>query len=104
LIDEKWVESSITPSEPYLMPGVSEKIPLGYGYQWWIPGKEENISEVEGDFLAIGVYNQFMYVSPKFNIVIVRNSAYPHYDDDSILSELQSVSLFRTIAKHFAAL
>ena len=46
---------------------------MGYGYQWWIP------EEPDGDYLAIGVYNQFIYVYPKYRVVIAKSSAYPAF-------------------------
>lgn len=39
---------------------------LGYGYQWWIFEGEE------GEFLVIGVYNQFVFVNLICGIVIVK--------------------------------
>ncbi len=38
---------------------------LGYQYQWWIPNKK-------GDFMAEGILGQFIFVSPKENLIIVR--------------------------------
>lgn len=67
---------------------------MGYGYQWWIP------AEPDGDYLAIGVYNQFVYVNPKHNVVIAKNSANAHYVEDDYISEPQSVALFRAIVDH----
>ena len=97
IINEKWIVDSVTPDSSHLMPGVN-KFPLGYGYQWWVPGCEHNITQICDDYLAIGIYNQFIYVSPKNKIVIAKNSAYVNYDKDSELSELESISMFRTIA------
>jgi CubicO group peptidase (beta-lactamase class C family) len=31
---------------------------FGYGYKWWIS------EEPQGDFLAIGVWGQYIYVDP----------------------------------------
>lgn len=66
---------------------------LGYGYQWWIP------QNPEGDFLGIGVYNQFLYVHPEYNVVIAKTSAYAHYDVDGFDRELETIEVFRAIAK-----
>ncbi len=46
----------------------------GYGYQWWI--------DPDGSFQAIGIYGQMIFVSPKENLVIVLNSAWPKADMD----------------------
>ena len=57
----------------------SNFLELGYGYQWWIPeGKQ-------GEFLAVGVYNQFIYVNPTTHTVIVKHSANPGFTTDSDL-------------------
>ena len=94
IVPEQWVIDSVTPDAPHLMPGdnplSTEK--MGYGYQWWIP------VEPDGEFLAVGIYNQFIYVYPKLNVVIAKNSAYPGYTDD-YESEYETVEMFRAIAK-----
>ena len=66
---------------------------LGYGYQWWIP---EN---PDGDFLALGINGQAVYVYPRYNIVIARTAAYPDYNVDGIEMEIESIDFFRAIAK-----
>ena len=65
LVQSNWVKASTTPDAPHLMPGENplSDFPLGYGYQWWIP-------DDSGDFTAIGVYNQFVYVSPNKAVVV----------------------------------
>jgi len=76
IIPAEWVRASITPDAPHLQPGQNplSNWVLGYGYQWWLP---EN---PEGDFLAIGVYGQFLYVHPRHGVVIARSSAYADYN------------------------
>ncbi len=100
VVPAQWVRDSVTPDAPHLRPGVNEAsgFPLGYGYQWWIP---EN---PEGDFLAIGIYNQFIYVHPEHNVVIAKTSAYADYDVDGVEKELESIALFRAIARHVDAM
>jgi CubicO group peptidase (beta-lactamase class C family) len=95
IVPADWVRASVNPTEPHLLPGkrpTSDWV-LGYGYQWWIP---EN---PDGDFLAIGIYNQFIYVYPKYNVVIAKTSAYADYDVDGEAKELESIAFFRAIAK-----
>ena len=72
------------------MPGVPE---LGYAYQFWIPQGEE------GEYIAIGVYGQFIYINPMRRVVIAKNSAYVHYKDDGELKEYESIEAFRTISR-----
>ena len=40
----------------------------GYGYQWWLGDGDR------GDFLAVGILGQYVYVSPRDNVVIAQNS------------------------------
>lgn len=104
LVPEKWVRDSLTPDAPYLMPGdqPGHDYPWGYGYQWWLPGSEADHNVIEGDFVALGIYNQFIYVNPKHRIVIARNSAYPRYKEDTRESEQLAIACFRKIAQAFA--
>jgi len=93
-----WIRASVTPSAPHLQPGAnaaSDSV-MGYGYQWWIP------EAPDGDFLAIGIHNQFIYVYPKYGVVIAKSSAYPDYVKDGRQKELESVAVFRAIARGLA--
>ncbi len=105
LIDEQWINDSISCTKSHLKPSYPEK--FGYGYQWWLLGNNENINESQSDYMAIGVYGQFIYVNPESKIVIAMNSANPNYNkqinkDCSNTGEIQAVEVFRTIAKHFS--
>ena len=96
IIPEKWVDESVRPDAPHLMPGENpmSDYPLGYGYQWWIPDES-------GDYMAIGVYNQFIYVSPNNNSVVVQLAANKIYGVDAIdttVSEFESIAFLRTLA------
>ena len=96
IIPEKWVDESVRPDAPHLMPGENSMsdYPLGYGYQWWIPDES-------GDYMAIGVYNQFIYVSPKNNSVVVQLAANKIYGVDAFettVSEFESIAFLRTLA------
>ena len=96
LVPASWVKASVTPDAPHLMPGRNNpdsSFPMGYGYQWWIP---EN---PEGDFLAIGIYGQFIYVHPGHKVVIAKTSAYVDYNNSGEEMEFESVEAFRAIAR-----
>ena len=95
IVPEKWVKDSTTPDAPHLMPGENPASGwvLGYGYQWWIP---EN---PDGEFMAIGIYGQAIYIYPRHNIVIVKTSAFPDYNAEGSAMELESIEFFRAIAK-----
>lgn len=96
LVSPAWVTASVTPDAPHLMPGrdnPNSSWPMGYGYQWWIP---EN---PEGDFTAIGIYGQFIYVHPVHNVVIAKTSAYVDYNNSGDEMEFESMEAFRAISR-----
>ncbi len=96
IVPGQWVVASVTPDAPHLMPGEnpdSDYI-LGYGYQWWV------LDGDQGEYSAIGVYNQFIYVHPPSRTVIVKlsaNSKYGLTNDESSYQELETFELFREI-------
>lgn len=94
----QWVHASVTPDAPHLQPGErpSSYWVLGYGYQWWIPLRPE------GDFLAIGIYGQYIYVHPVYRVVIAKSSAYKDYKIDGKDKHLQAIEMFRAIARSLA--
>ena len=89
IVPEAWVHASITPDAPHLMPGDDR---MGYGYQWWIPAGSD------GDFMALGVYGQNIYVDPKSELVIVKNSADLDFQKNGFENGRIAVALWRTIA------
>lgn len=99
-----WVKKSVTPDDAHLQPGVNEGYNLwGYGYHIWVLGREDDPTQVAGDYAFVGIYNQFVYVSPQHNVVIARNSAYPDYGTgDDLPSEAKAIACFRAIAEHSA--
>lgn len=98
IVPFSWVRASITPDAPHLQPGdnPASSWVLGYGYQWWIP------QQPDGDYLAIGIYNQFIYVYPRYKAVIAKSSAYPWYNVDGDDKELETIAVFRAITRHWA--
>lgn len=96
IVPAAWVKASITPDAPHLIPGNpnSADSSLGYGYQWWIP------ESTEGEFMAIGVFHQMIYINPTTQTVIVKNSANPRYLNYANVYANESVTLelFREIA------
>ena len=98
VIPESWVQQSVTPDAPHLMPGKRDTADtnLGYGYQWWLP---ENADQ---EFMAIGIYDQFIYIDKKSNVVIVKNSAYIGFTDNDYQSTDESVAFFRSVVKHLS--
>ena len=96
IVPAAWIRASTIPGKPHLQPGRqpgSASI-FGYGYQWWTPPDGD-----EGEFSAIGVYNQFIYVNPARRVVIAKTSANRAYGkDESTDREVESLVVFRTIA------
>ncbi len=91
ILPEKWVQDSFDVSSEYSTPGSIHDAynVIGYGYQWWIPEGEE------GEFMAIGVYGQWIYVNPKHQVIIVKTSADPDFMSQDY--ELKHVEFFRAI-------
>ena len=93
IVPAQWVTDSTTPDAPHLKPGKREtsKQNLGYGYQWWIP---ENANR---EFMAIGIYDQFVYINQEAGLVIVKNSANTDFMDNEFESTTETVEVFRSI-------
>ena len=94
IVPADWVSASIVADAPHLVPGdnPASDWPLGYGHQWWIP------EGTTGEFMAIGVYNQFIYIAPEADMVVVKlsaNSAYGTPEDEGASSEFESIEFFR---------
>ena len=96
IVPAAWFEASVSASEEHLQPeseNSSDK-GMGYGYQWWITDGDE------GEFLAMGVFNQYIYVNPTTNTIIVKNSANKNYyaSGNPYASTKTHLELFRKIA------
>jgi CubicO group peptidase (beta-lactamase class C family) len=99
IVPAEWVAASVTADEPYLQPGSNPDYPLGYGYHWWVMDGDE------GEFSAIGVYNQFVYVNPAQGVVVVKLSANSDYGttlDESNYREEETIEFFRAIVKNIS--
>lgn len=102
IVPQSWVAASIRSDAAHLEPGKvivgGHVFPFGYGYQWWIPqGKI-------GEFSAIGVYNQFVYVDPSRGVVIVKLSANHKYGttpDEAENREEETIEFLRATARQF---
>jgi len=89
IVPKDWVQSSVTPDGAHVLPGNE----FGYGYHWWIPEGDE------GEFMAIGIYNQCIYLNPTTGTVIVKLSANPKFNDKSFVpsSHYSELELYRAI-------
>ncbi len=95
IVREDWVRDSVTPDAPHLMPGKKpgSDNPLGYGYQWWLP------QDWTGDYMALGVYDQMIYVDPNRDLVIARHAANRDFQRNNFEPTDENVALFRAIAE-----
>lgn len=102
IVPAAYVAESISSDSSHLAPGQpfvgGHRFPLGYGYQWWYPAGNR------GEFSAIGVYNQYVYVDPSRDVVIVKLSANPaygtsHFDEDN--KDEETLFGFRAICREF---
>ena len=90
-----WISQATTPQSPWVEWGhLYPDDPEGYGYQWWLvePGPGH-------PYTAEGVFFQFVYVSPKYNIVIVKASAYD--DFWSVPLMIEQFTAFDAIGRAF---
>ncbi len=92
ILPEGWVARSVEPEGPHLEPGPNplSHWTFGYGYKWWIPEDRE-----DGEFTAIGVYGQYVYVNPQRSVVVVKTGTDPGFEHH----DHESVALFRAIAR-----
>lgn len=96
LVSADWVLASTRPDGSHTEPGIDNPksdTGFGYGYQWWLP------IDYEGDYSAIGIYGQFIYVNPQYNVVIAKTSAYANYTVDGGWMNYETLVAFQAIAK-----
>lgn len=86
VVPADWIEDSTWPSAP-TKPGK-----IGYGYQWWIP-----IGAHEGEFMARGVYGQYLYFDKPRGVLIVTTGADRKFREPGVSA--QNVEMFRKIAQ-----
>lgn len=94
VIPSAWVDQSTVASAQKASNGDG----WGYGYQWWIP--PESIKN-GGDFIARGVYGQYLYINPASRTVIVRTAGNRNFRkkrSDGSSAHENYVALFRAIA------
>lgn len=101
IVPAQWVRDSVTVTAPHLRPGRplvggQQADGVGYGYQWWLMAGDR------GEFSAVGVYNQFIYVDPVSRTTIVKLSASREYGtslDEATSGELETIAFLRAIAQ-----
>jgi len=86
VIPADWIAASTTPSAP-TKPGK-----IGYGYQWWIP-----VGAEAGEFMARGVYGQYIYIDQTRDVVIVSTAADRKFRNEGV-NEI-NIEMFRKLAR-----
>ncbi|EEX08249.1 beta-lactamase [Ruegeria lacuscaerulensis ITI-1157] len=86
IVPADWITESTWPSAP------TEPGKIGYGYQWWIP-----VGAHEGEFLARGVYGQYMYFDQPRGVLIVATGADRKFREPGVNE--QNIEMFRKIAQ-----
>ncbi|WP_171100523.1 serine hydrolase [Ruegeria sp. HKCCD7255] len=87
MIPADWIAEATWPSAP------TAAGKIGYGYQWWIP-----IGAHEGEFLARGVYGQYIYFDQARGVVIVSTGADRRFRENGVNEE--NIEMFRKIAEN----
>jgi CubicO group peptidase (beta-lactamase class C family) len=97
IVSEDWVKQSTSQSAPPPDPkraAMADAV-LGYGYQWWLPPEAAN-----GEYFAIGIYGQYIYIDTTRKVVIAINSADRNFKDGDGQITLNNLQFFRQIASH----
>lgn len=87
ILTEDWVAESTAASAP------TDPGDIGYGYQWWIP-----VGAEDGQFMARGIYGQYVYVDQVNDVVIATTGADRRFREGGVNEE--NVRIFRLIAEN----
>ena len=85
IVPADWVAASTAPSAP------TAEGQIGYGYQWWIPQ-----AATEGEFMARGVYGQYIYINRADGVVIATNAADRKFREAGVSD--QNIAIFRQMS------
>ena len=86
IVPADWVAASTVPSAP------TAEGEYGYGYQWWMPKDAR-----PGEFLARGVYGQYIYINRPLGVVIATNAADRKFRTPGVADF--NIKVFRDIAE-----
>lgn len=76
---------------------------VGYGYQWWVPMPQTGSNT--GDYFAVGIYGQYIYINPAKNLVIAKNAADREFalaQDGYTHSMNVNIDMMRSLADYYA--
>ncbi|WP_409434071.1 serine hydrolase domain-containing protein [Litorimonas sp. RW-G-Af-16] len=99
VVPAQWVAESTRHSAP----SFSDRGGVGYGYQWWVPMPQEGSNA--GDFFAVGIYGQYIYINPAKKLVIAKNAADREfaYEQDGYGHSMNvNIDMFRSLADQLA--
>ncbi|SFS98609.1 hypothetical protein SAMN04488040_2612 [Sulfitobacter marinus] len=85
IVPAAWVAASTAPTAP------TEPGAIGYGYQWWVPQ-----GAAPGEFMARGIYGQYIYINQADGVVIATNAADRKFRNPGVAD--QNVDIFRRIS------
>jgi CubicO group peptidase (beta-lactamase class C family) len=85
IVPAAWIAAATVPSAK-TAPGAT-----GYGYQWWIP-----VGANPGQFMARGIYGQYVYIDQINNVVIATTAADRNFENAGV--DAQNEAMFRLIA------
>ena len=98
IVPQQWVLDSTQPDAPHIHvdeDNADSSSADGYGYQWWIPAGAND------EFMAKGIYDQYIYIDPDQELVIVKNSANYQYTEKTQQWRAKHLAFFRAISQHF---
>ncbi|SFR38906.1 serine hydrolase domain-containing protein [Litoreibacter janthinus] len=85
IVPADWVDASTAATAP------TAQDAIGYGFQWWVPKGAD-----EGEFMARGVYGQYIYINRPLGVVIATNAADRKFRETGVSDA--NVAMFRAIA------
>ncbi len=86
IVPTAWIDESTAPSAK------TAQGEIGYGYQWWVPA-----GAAKGQFMARGIYGQYIYIDQGRNVVIATHAADRDFREAGALE--QNIATFRAIAE-----
>ncbi len=97
IVSQEWITQSTQQSAPPPDPRRAAMLDgvLGYGYQWWLPP-----GAASGEYFAIGIYGQYIYIDTSRQVVIAINSADRDFKVGDGQITLNNLQFFRQIAAH----
>lgn len=84
VVPADWIAASTEPSAP------TARDRIGYGYQWWVPAGSE-----PGQFMARGIYGQYIYIDQGADTVIVVTAADRAFRDTGVNES--NIAMFRRL-------